>query len=99
MNADIGILMICGVIFGVIGLLIGKRKRRPLGGFVLGLLLGPLGWLLVFFGPTAKDKNIKHCPYCRSIVRPKIRICGHCENIMNWVGNEPQRKITMKTSR
>jgi xanthosine utilization system XapX-like protein len=38
-----------GAIMGVVGALIGWRKDAPLAGFVLGLLLGALGWLLGFF--------------------------------------------------
>ena len=96
MNENLGIAIIYGIIFAAIGSLIGKRKNRPVGGFVLGLLLGPLGWLLVFLGPTAKDKNAKHCPYCRSVTELRVRKCVSCDNIMDWVDGEPQRKMTIK---
>jgi hypothetical protein len=47
-------------VFGVIGYFIGSQKGRPMEGVVLGLLLGPIGWLVVRFGPdfrTAQDKT------------------------------------------
>ena len=46
-------------VFGVIGYFIGGQKGRATEGAVLGLLLGPIGWLVVRFGPdfrTDKDK-------------------------------------------
>ena len=48
------------VVFGVIGYFIGNQKGRPGEGAVLGVLLGPIGWLVVHFGPdfrTSKDKT------------------------------------------
>ena len=36
-------------IAGVIGGLIGQIRERPLYGCVLGLLLGPIGWLIALF--------------------------------------------------
>lgn len=50
------------IAFGVIGHFIGKTKGRPVEGAVLGMLLGPIGWAVVYFGPdyrTDKDKT-KH---------------------------------------
>jgi len=46
-------------VFGVIGYFIGNQKGRPVEGAVLGVLLGPIGWLVVRFGPdfrTSQDK-------------------------------------------
>ena len=40
-----------------IGLFIGGLKNRPIAGMIWGALLGPIGWLLVYFGPTAGQKK------------------------------------------
>lgn len=40
------------ILFGAIGLDIGQRKGRPLAGLIWSMLLGPIGWLLIFIGPT-----------------------------------------------
>lgn len=52
-------ILLVWVMFGVIGHFIGKQKGRPVEGAVLGVLLGPIGWMVVHFGPdyrTEKDK-------------------------------------------
>jgi hypothetical protein len=50
--------LIIGIIIGcLVGLAIGQTRGRPLAGFFLGLLIGPIGWLLVFFGPNPKKKK------------------------------------------
>ena len=50
------------IIFGLIassliGLAIGQTRGRPLAGFFLGLLIGPIGWLLVLVGPNPKKEK------------------------------------------
>lgn len=52
-------LIIAWAVFGIVGHFIGERKGRAAQGVVLGVLLGPIGWLLVHFGPdyrTDADK-------------------------------------------
>ncbi len=34
-------------ILGGVGALIGRRNDQPILGFVLGLFLGPIGWIVV----------------------------------------------------
>jgi hypothetical protein len=50
-------LIIGLIISGLIGLAIGQTRGRPIAGFLLGLLIGPIGWLLVFVGPNPKKKK------------------------------------------
>lgn len=47
-------LLYWGIIGGLVGLAIGQTRGRPLPGFFLGLLIGPIGWLLVLVGPNPK---------------------------------------------
>lgn len=51
------ILVIAILLFAFVGAAIGAPKGRAVGGFLLGLVLGPIGWLLIIFGPNAQPKR------------------------------------------
>ena len=64
-------------ISAVIGSLLGNTlKDRPGAGAVLGLLLGPIGWLAVFF----LEDNQRLCPKCKDRVPADATICRHCRS-------------------
>jgi hypothetical protein len=62
---------------GLVGAAIGTKKNRTGGGFVLGLLLGPIGWLLVAVGPDLREKG-PTCPHCGGEMAPGKAVCRHC---------------------
>jgi hypothetical protein len=45
-------LALATVLCGVVGALIGQGRGRRLQGFLLGLALGPIGWLWVGLAPS-----------------------------------------------
>lgn len=47
------------VLFGAIGLLIGSRKGRAAAGLIFSMLLGPIGWLLIFLGPDVREQKAR----------------------------------------
>lgn len=55
-QAEINIICTCGVVLllGIIGALLGSLKGRAAFGFVLGLLIGPIGWLIILVLPKQK---------------------------------------------
>jgi hypothetical protein len=58
-----------------VGIAIGGTKNRVVAGAILGLVAGPVGWLLVGLGPNLRLK----CRECRSVViegAAKCRSCG-----------------------
>lgn len=68
-------LLYWGLFGGLIGAILGKYFRNHAGGgALLGLLLGPLGWVLVF---VLKDNRFK-CPHCRSPVVQGATVCRSC---------------------
>jgi len=44
------------VISSLIGLAIGQTRGRSDVGFLLGFLLGPIGWLIILVGPNPKKE-------------------------------------------
>ena len=48
---DTGFLIIAWIVSGVIGLVLGAIVDKLGAGFFLGLLLGPIGWIIVFLLP------------------------------------------------
>lgn len=44
-------LLVVFVLFGAIGMLIGQKKGRRMAGLLWSMALGPIGWLIVWFGP------------------------------------------------
>jgi len=51
------LLIISALIGGFVGGAIGQSRGRPVEGFVLGLLLGPIGWICVLVGPNPKKEK------------------------------------------
>lgn len=59
----------------ILGAILGKTYRaRELAGFLLGLLLGPLGVLLIFAVSDLRPK----CPDCKSVLNAGARKCAKC---------------------
>jgi hypothetical protein len=72
--------VLCGlfalsVIFAALGLFFGIGKNRAIEGAVLGLLLGPIGLVvLMLLGRVYK----RRCPYCLAGIPDFATRCRHC---------------------
>jgi len=55
---------------------IGSRKGNPIGATFLGLVLGPIGLIIVLLSGSA---NRKPCPYCAELIMKKAIVCPHCK--------------------
>lgn len=86
------LILLLWLLFGIIGALIANNKgRSSCGGFALGVLLGPIGVLIVALlsrqEPQAStpaeepnDVRWRKCPACNALaltVDGKCRACGH----------------------
>lgn len=84
MEVVIGIWILCGII----GTLVMERKGRSgFGGFLLGLLLGPLGVIIALVlgsDQAALDRRSiasgqqRKCPRCAELVKAEAIVCRHC---------------------
>jgi hypothetical protein len=59
----------------LIGGLIGNRKKQVASGVIWGLLLGPLGWVVVLLLPSRGPR----CSECGGVLpSSKVAKCMHC---------------------
>jgi hypothetical protein len=64
--------LLIGVGFGTAAMVVAeKRGGHSFGFFMLGLLLGPIGWLLAFTAGVP-------CPHCRQIIPDNATACRCC---------------------
>ena len=54
---------------------IGHRKGNPIGAFFLGLVLGPLGLVIVLL---SGNKNLKICHACGMKIPKVATVCPFC---------------------
>ncbi len=66
------VLLTCALI----GWALGAPKGQGVPGCFGGLLLGPIGVVLVL---VSGDKTRKPCPYCAELVKKKAKVCPHCQ--------------------
>lgn len=71
------VLLLYIVLGGCVGAAIGGAQRnRAAAGAILGGIFGPLGWLLVAFGPDRRTV----CRFCRRPANAKAVRCPHCQS-------------------
>lgn len=73
------IWLACGVIAGIIG----SQKGEGCSGFLVGLILGPIGIITGLLSPGA---NRVKCPYCRKLIDKKAIKCPYCQSDINSEG-------------
>lgn len=83
LNACIGMLLdpmlwiwaiVITVACALIGALIGWTKGRALAGMIWGLVLGPIGWIVI---ALAKSK-LAECPQCGRPNAERAKRCRYC---------------------
>lgn len=79
------------VVCGIAGAIIGSSKNAGCGGFILGLLLGPIGLLAAF-----TLDNRQQCPQCKSRVDDGAVMCPQCHAAMD-VSNRGRRVVSTKS--
>jgi len=77
----LGILGFSAVLGGGVGFAIGRTRNRESLGLLLGLLLGPLGWLIIAVMPADKPESeypLIKCPACLGEIPAIASKCRHC---------------------
>jgi hypothetical protein len=77
MNPQAMVMLLC--VQAGVGGLIGRWRGRPGSGFVWGLLLGPVGWIVT---ATLKDLRPK-CPECGGVRVEGARKCRFCGTVLS----------------
>ena len=75
--------IVCSVAAGIVG----ANKGRTGTGWTRGIILGPLGLLIIAILPTNQagadaaaiaSGGMRKCPYCAELVKKEAKICKHC---------------------
>jgi|TARA_B110000914_G_scaffold41654_1_gene35017 hypothetical protein len=61
--------------------IIGSPKEMGISSFFYGLILGPLGVVLVFI---SKGKKVT-CPFCKKLNYITYKVCIHCDKQINGI--------------
>jgi hypothetical protein len=78
---DFGTVLGWIIIMPLIGAAIGQTRKSAGMGAVLGLLFGPLGWILVLVAVDGRPK----CPDCKGRLPDNARKCMHCgTTLQQW---------------
>ena len=90
---------------GIIASMIAKNKGNDgCGGFILGLILGPIGIIIALAmgtnveGQQRISGNTKKCPFCGELIKPEAIICKHCRSTVKSEDEDenPNNKPTPK---
>lgn len=78
---------LCGFIGGCVA---SSKGNSFMGGFFVGLILGPIGWIIsaLMSGPPLPQSiqvtvnntpELKVCPYCAEQIKAAATICRFCD--------------------
>jgi hypothetical protein len=69
-------LIVIWFLCGIAGAMIGARKGAGCSGFLLGLVLGPIGLVIAL---VMKGSRVR-CPACKELIQKKAVICPYCRS-------------------
>lgn len=76
----------------LVGSAIGANRGRRGAGTLLGLLLGPIGWIVVLLGPDYRAA----CAHCRApLAAPDATVCARCGREQPPPARRPGEPVTI----
>ena len=78
-------VLVWTLVLGGIGWIIGNLKNQARAGFWLGVLFGPLGWLITALIP---ENPKRRCKYCLKGVPEGATKCWHCGSTLTGTTQE-----------
>jgi hypothetical protein len=76
---EVLIFVVLLVVFAFVGSAIGQWKGRRTAGFLLGLLLGPLGCLIAL----CLERKTNLCPRCKTSNSAGSKFCSACSTSLD----------------
>ncbi|PMM16928.1 hypothetical protein [Vibrio breoganii] len=73
---NVEMLAVFWLVCTIVATHLGAKKGVPFLGFLNGLLMGPIGLLLVVL---VKDQLRFSCPNCAESIMKKAKICPYCK--------------------
>jgi len=87
------LLLLLGSLGGIVCAVIAKTKgRNGLSWFFYGVLLGPIGVILVLVLPKMEGEQFRKCPYCGELVKREAIKCRYCQSDLGK-GNTGTREL------
>ena len=88
--------IIIWIVCGIGAAAIASSKGRSAGAWFLGgLLLGPIGLLIVGFmgAPAPSVSSVRKCPFCAETILREAKVCKHMPGNAAGAMNSPKSNI------